>query len=89
MHRLFSFRSDTHRTLFNDTTMKLKLKSIIEAFRSINGKRLCEATGITLAIAFFLATIIFLANHAPAFLLIIAGIGFIVLTYHILTMLEE
>ena len=42
--------------------MKLKLKSIIEAFRSINGRRLCEATGITLAIAFFLATIIFLAN---------------------------
>lgn len=88
MHRLFSFRSDTHRTLFNDTTMKA-IKRLIEAVRHINGKRLCEATGITLAIAFFLATIIFLANHAPAFLLIIAGLGFIVLTYHILTMLEE
>lgn len=70
-------------------TRKMKIKRLIEAVRRINGKRLCEATGITLAIAFFLATIIFLANHAPAFLLIIAGLGFIVLTYHILTMLEE
>ena len=82
MHRLFSFRSDTHRILFNDTTMKA-IKKLIEAIRNINGRRLCEATGITLAIAFFLA------NHAPAFLLIIAGVGFIVLAYHILTMLEE
>lgn len=65
------------------------IKKLIEALRSINGRRLCEATGIILAIAFFITTIIFLANLAPAFLLIIAGLGFIVLTYHILTMLEE
>ena len=71
-------------------TRKMKIKKLIEALRSsINGRRLCEATGITLAIAFFLATLFFLANHAPAFLLIIAGLVFIVLTYHILTMLEE
>ena len=65
------------------------IKKLIEAVRRINGRRLCEATGIVLAIAFFLATIIFLAKHAPAFLLIIAGLGFIVLAYHLLTMLEE
>lgn len=66
----------------------MNIKRLIEAVRQINGKRLCEATGITLAIAFFLATIIFLANHAPAFLLIIAGVGVIILVYYILAMLE-
>ncbi len=70
-------------------TRKMKIKKLIEAIRNINGKRLCTATGITLAIAFILATIIFLANHAPAFLLILAGLAFIIFFYYILQMLEE
>lgn len=70
-------------------TRKMKIKKLIEAIRHINGKRLCTATGITLAIAFFFATIIFLANHAPAFLLTIAGVAFIIFFYYILQMLEE
>ena len=71
-------------------TRKMKaIKRLIGAVRRINGKRLCTATGITLAIAFFLATLFFLARHAPAFLLIIAWVALTILIYFILSPAED
>ena len=67
----------------------MKIKKLIEALRSINGKRFCKATGITLAIAFIIATICFIGCHAPAVLLIFAGACVIVFFYNLLQMLEE
>lgn len=69
--------------------MKANIKKLIGAIRNINGKRLCTATGITLAIAFFLATICFLGKHAPAFLLILAGVALTILIYFLLTPSEN
>lgn len=69
--------------------MKDNIKKLIGAIRNINGKRLCTATGITLAIAFFLATICFLGKHAPAFLLILAGVALTILIYFLLTPSEN
>lgn len=70
-------------------TPKMKIKNIIQALRNINGKRLATASGITLALAFFIATICFIGKHAPAVLLILAGAAVIVFFYYLLTMLEE
>ena len=67
----------------------MKIKRIIEAVKGINGKRLCKATGITLGLAFILATICFIGKHAPALLLALAGIAVIVFFYYLLSMLEE
>lgn len=69
--------------------MKANIKKLIGAIRNINGKRLCTATGITLAIAFFLATICFLGKHAPAFLVILAGVALTILIYFLLTPSEN
>ena len=67
----------------------MKIKKLIEALRSINGKRLCKATGITLGIAFILSTICFIGKHAPALLLALAGLVAIVFIYYLLQMIEE
>lgn len=67
----------------------MKIKKLIEAVKGINGRRLTKAVGITLAIAFIIATICFIGCHAPAVLLILAGAAVIVFFYYLLTMLEE
>lgn len=65
------------------------IKRLIEAVRQINGKRLCEATGIVLAIAFVITTICFIGKYAPGVLLILLGVFLIIVFYFFLEMLEE
>lgn len=69
--------------------LTMKIKKLIEAVRQINGKRLCEATGITLGLAFVITTICFLGKYAPAVLLILLGVFLIIVFYFLLEMLEE
>ena len=65
------------------------IKKIKEAFARIDGKRLANATGTTLAIAFIFGTIIALANYAPAVLLIICVAGCIAFFYYLFSMFED
>ena len=48
------------------------IKKIIEAIRSIDGRRLAKATGIVLGFAIIIATICILGKYTPALLLTLA-----------------
>lgn len=70
-------------------TRKMKIKKLIEALRSINGRRLAKATGITLGLALIITTIFVLGKYAPG---VLVAIGFCLITalfYFIIQMGEE
>jgi len=58
-------------------------------FKKINGRRLAKATGITLAIAFVITTIVMLGKYAPGVLYAICTGITIAFFYFLLTMIEE
>ena len=70
-------------------TRKMKIKKLIEAIRNINGKRLCEATGITLAIALIITTIFVLGKYAPGVLVAICFCLITAFFYFLIQMGEE
>ena len=65
------------------------IKKIIEAIRSIDGRRLAKATGIVLATAFLITTICVIGKYAPGVLIALLVAFFILAVYFLLGMLEE
>ena len=68
--------------------MKL-IKKIIEAYRTINGRRLAKSVGITLGLALIITTIFVLGRYAPGVLLALGFCLFTALVYFLITMYEE
>lgn len=65
------------------------IKKIIEAIRSIDGRRLAKATGIVLATAIVITTICIIGKYAPGVLIALLVAFFILAVYFLLGMLEE
>lgn len=70
-------------------TRKMKIKKLIEALRSINGRILAKSVGITLALALIITTICVLGNYAPGVLVIMGAALFTAFIYFLLQMWEE
>jgi hypothetical protein len=67
----------------------MKLKKLIEALRSINGRRLAKSVGITLGLALIITTIFVLGRYAPGAPVAIAFALITAFFYFLIQMGEE